>query len=171
MSGSWKKAMSPTLNRWIIVVGLVLASAFPQRAIATSIWYNCPWGDKDQITHFDAATVVVVATVKKLTVTNNPKNAPTRTVVWTVHEAWKGRHYKGAEFTTNEEYLGPEYSWELRQGRAMLLYLRGKEPYELHARRCGRSGYLEDSIEALNDLFRLRQKWEQGPDAFDWSAN
>ena len=148
---------------------LVLACLFSQHAAATSVWYDC-WGNKDQIKHFDMASVVVVATVKTVAVRGEPKDPPVRTVRWKVHESWKGRHYKGAEFSTVDYYFGPEHSWDLREGRAMLLYLRGKDPYTLPAQQCGRTGYLEESIDALEDLFRLRQKWEQGPDAFDWST-
>lgn len=168
MRRAFKREVISGLGPWSFLVALALTFLFPQQAAATSIWYNCPWGDKDQIAHFGMASVVVVATVEKVVVKGAPKDPPVRTVRWKVHESWKGPHYRGADFSTVEEYFGPEYSWDLSEGRAMLLYLKGNAPYELHAQRCGRSGYLEESIEALNDLFRLRQKWEQGPDAFDW---
>lgn len=150
---------------------LMLTCLLSQQVVARSIWYgdHC-WGDENQVKHFDMASVVVVATVEKVAIKGESKDPPVRTVRWKVNESWKGRHYKGAEFSTVDEYFGPRYNWDLREGRAMLLYLRGKEPYTLPEQRCGRTGYLEESIDALNDLFRLKQKWEQGPEAFDWST-
>ena len=155
--------------RWSVFVILMLGCLFSRQAAATSVWYDC-WGDKDQVKHFDSASVVVVATVEKVAIKGEPKDPPVRTVRWKVHESWKGQHYKGSDFSTADNYFGPKHGWDLREGRAMLLYLRGKEPYTLPVQQCGRTGYLEESIDALNELFRLRQKWEQGPAAIDWST-
>lgn len=141
---------------------LTLLSLVAYESTARTVILDCVWGDTP-IEQYEQATAIVVATVASVSIKDVGKQFPRRTILWNVKESWKGPHYKGSQFTTQENFYIPTNDWSLTPGKAMLLYLGGREPYEIESPMCGSSGYLEDSILELEELFKLRDEWAKGP--------
>ena len=138
-------------------------------ASATSIVIDCPIFGGNVSEHYKNASAIVVATA--IAVSN--KRVPghrmmRRTIMWRVNESWKGP-YKGSTFTTRDMLscnldrweCRKHDEWQITQGKSMLLFLSGKEPYEVGSKGCPASGYLEESIPQLEKLFELRRSWQQ----------
>jgi hypothetical protein len=132
---------------------------FASQSQARTVIINCVSGDTPA-KRYEESAAIVVATVLSISVKDVGKQFQRRTILWHVNESWTGPHYKGSRFTTREHFYTTTSSWSLQPGRSMLLYLRGHEPYELESPGCGTSGYLEDSIPRLNELFQLRRDWD-----------
>jgi len=81
-----------------------------------------------------------------------------QTIIWRVNESWKGVHPKGSTFTTRTNVVEP-----IRGGQAFLLYLSGKEPYEIDT--CsGRSAPLQESLQDVRELYKEFDRTRQlGP--------
>ena len=137
---------------FLVMTGISFASS------AKTVILDCAWSGTP-IEQYDRATSIVVATVLSVSIKDTGQQLPRRTILWDVKQSWKGPHYKGAKFTTREQTYAAASSWSLTPGRSMLLYLDGREPYKLYGPWCGSSGYLEDSIPQLEDLFKFRKDW------------
>lgn len=141
---------------------LILLNLIAYESTARTVILDCVWGHTP-IEQYEQASTIVVATVASVSVKDVGEQFPRRTILWNVKESWKGPHYKGSQFTTRENFYIPANDWALSPGRSMLLYLRDREPYEIESPMCGSSGYLEDSIPKLEELFKLRADWAKGP--------
>src|SRR5687767_2521397 len=92
---------------------------------------------------FAGSDVVVAAEARDVSITPHPSQSGKyrQTVLWRVHEAWKGSHSYGKNFTTrtviNCATCAP---YKLRRGRLMVLYLGGSEPYAVGW--CSRTNFL-----------------------------
>ena len=91
--------------------------------------------------------VVVAATAK--TISSKTVGGHSRqTIIWWVNESWKGPHYKGSTFTTRTSGADP-----IARGQSFLLYLSGKEPYEINT--CSdRSAPLQDALPDVRELYK-----------------
>jgi hypothetical protein len=106
--------------------------------------------------NFLAARVVVAAEASGISVSPAP-NDPGKyrqTILWRVHESWKGPHPYGSDFTTRTVIDCPKCSaYKLKNGQLMILYLRGKEPYNLLW--CSHSNRIEYSLKDIPLLYNL----------------
>ena len=104
---------------------------------------------------FATSHVVVAAEARQISVTQVP-NVPgeyRQTILWRVHESWKGPLY-GRDFTTRNRVDCPTCSLDkLKPGKLMILYLKGQEPYELSW--CSHSNFLEYSLKDIPLLYEL----------------
>jgi hypothetical protein len=105
---------------------------------------------------FFASSTVVAAEARRISVTPAPDDPGKyfQTILWRVHESWKGPHPYGRDFTTRTTIKCPTCSmYKLKAGQFMLLYLNGKEPYELPW--CSHSNRLEHSLKDIPLLYQL----------------
>lgn len=77
-----------------------------------------------------------------------------QTVLWRVHESWKGPHKRGSQFTTRTLVDCCICGRAVTKGDLMVLYLHGKEPYKLSI--CGRSDMLKLSLQDVPLLYQFR---------------
>jgi hypothetical protein len=102
---------------------------------------------------FETSSSVVAASVETVSLRRSgAHNEVRQTILWRVHESWKGPHYKHSTFTTRSPFQTP-----LAKGQSMLLYLSGSEPHFLSS-ECSRSGLLEDSLLDIPKLYELQQR-------------
>ena len=106
---------------------------------------------------FDRSTVVVAAEARQISVTQVP-NAPgeyRQTILWRVHESWKGPYMHGRDVTTRNKIDCATCSLDkLERGKIMILYLKGHEPYEASF-QCSHSNFLEYSLKDIPLLYEL----------------
>lgn len=105
---------------------------------------------------FATSEVVVAAEVQAVSLIAAPGQPGKfrRTILWRVHESWKGGHAYGSDFTTREVINCPRcVAYKLHKGQMMLLYLDGHEPYQLPW--CSRTNRLESSLKDVPLLYRL----------------
>jgi hypothetical protein len=105
---------------------------------------------------FAASDVVVAAEVRGISITRAPGEPGKfrQTILWRVHESWKGRHPSGRDFTTRTLLNCPRCTfYRLKPGQLMILYLSGREPYQLDW--CRHSNRLEYSIKDIPLLYKL----------------
>jgi hypothetical protein len=105
---------------------------------------------------FAFSDVVVAAEVRDVSVTASPNQTDMfrQTVLWRVHESWKGKHLYGRDFTTRTPINCPTCAtYKLKPGSSMVLYLTGREPYQLNW--CGRTNKLEFSLKDIPALYKL----------------
>ncbi|GAB2524865.1 hypothetical protein [Lysobacter humi (ex Lee et al. 2017)] len=103
-----------------------------------------------------ASKVVVAAQVRGVSVVPHPREPGKyrQTILWRVHEAWKGPHRYGRDFTTRTTLNCPTCThYKVAHGRLMVLYLRGAEPYVLPW--CSRTNFLEHSLKDVPLLYKL----------------
>ena len=151
----------------IPVIASIALALFSGTAFSTTRFIACPVSGKTIDDQYKVADVVVIATPVAISIRDKKGNPfGQRTVLWKTNESWKGP-YKGATFTTREpincdlrDQMCREFGdWLLATGHPMLLFLAGKEPYELGQRACNTTGFLEESIPALEKLLILRRSW------------
>ncbi len=107
---------------------------------------------------YSQSNVVVAATVKVVSL-KKVGDAWRQTILWQVDEAWKGRHYKGSQFTTRTNFSQPE---EIASGQSFLLLLRGSEPYDWAD--CHGPRRLQDSLLEIHKVYQEFQRERQlGP--------
>jgi hypothetical protein len=105
---------------------------------------------------FSTSKVVVAAEVRAVSVTPNRAEPGKfrQTVLWRVHESWKGPYTYGRDFTTRTSINCPKCTpYKLSAGRLLVLYLSGSEPYVLPW--CSRTNFLERSLKDVPLLYRL----------------
>ena len=91
---------------------------------------------------------VVVAATAKATSIRKVGGYSRQTIIWQVNENWKGPHFKGSAFTTRTNIVEP-----IKSGQAYLLYLDGKEPYQVNT--CAdRSAPLQDALLDVRELYK-----------------
>ena len=130
----------------LLLVGIVVSLTSPEVAAVICVTPSVSVA-------FETSTSVVAASVETVSLRRSGANNKVRqTILWRVHENWKGPHYKGSTFTTRNPLQTP-----LSKGQAMLLYLSGAEPYFLPS-ECWRSGRLEDSLLDIPKLYELQQR-------------
>ena len=107
---------------------------------------------------YHQSDVVVAATVKAVSV-KKISDSWRQTILWHVDEAWKGRHYKGSQFTTRTNFTQPV---DIASGQSFLLLLRGSEPYEWAD--CSGPRRLQDSLPVIPKIYKEFQRERQlGP--------
>jgi hypothetical protein len=105
---------------------------------------------------FAASEVVAAAEVREISITPSAKDPGKyrQTILWRVHESWKGPHLNGRDFTTRTTINCPTCSaYKLKERQLMVLYLGGKEPYQLSW--CSHSNRLEYSLKDVPLLYKL----------------
>lgn len=108
---------------------------------------------------YTEASVVVAAEAEAIsdrTVKDERGDLARQTVLWRVHENWKGKHKVGSTFTTRTFVDCCICGRSVAKGDVMLLYLYGKEPYKLSI--CGRSKLLKLSLKDVPLLYEFRGK-------------
>ncbi len=134
---------------------LGLALAFHTSGVLASI--PCEVLRSPAIDSLQQSSAVVAATVEAISL-REVDGQMRQTIIWRVNESWKGVHPKGSTFTTRTNVVEP-----IRGGQAFLLYLSGKEPYEVNT--CsGRSAPLQESLQDVRDLYKEFERARQlGP--------
>jgi hypothetical protein len=106
---------------------------------------------------FAWSKVVVAAEVRTISVAPDPRDSTKfrQTVLWRVHESWKGPHPYGRDFTTRTTMkCSTCRPYKLKPGRLMVLYLSGTEPYALPW--CSHTNFLEYSLKDIPLLYKLK---------------
>ena len=110
---------------------------------------------------FARSDVAVAATVAGVSTKRTSDGTWRQTILWRVDENWKGRHYKGSQFTTRTLLAEPE---TVGTGESFVLLLSGTEPYKLASPCTPERPRLKDSLYKVHQLYqefdRLR---EHGP--------
>ena len=105
-------------------------------------------------TSYRRSNVVVAATIEGVS-TRKIGDSWQQTVLWNVDENWKGRHYKGSQFTTRTKLSEPE---KIKTGQSFLLLLRGSEPYEWASCKPGLRR-LQDSLQDVPKILKESVSW------------
>ena len=107
---------------------------------------------------FARADVAVAATVTGVSTKRTSDGTWRQTILWRVDENWKGRHYKGSQFTTRTLLAEPETA---ETGESFVLLLSGTEPYKLASPCTPERPRLKDSLYKVHQLYqefdRLRE--------------
>ena len=107
---------------------------------------------------FARADVAVAATVAGVSTKKTSDGTWRQTILWRVDENWKGRHYKGSQFTTRTLLAEPE---TVGTGESFVLLLSGAEPYKLASPCTPERPRLKDSLYKVHQLYqefdRLRE--------------
>jgi hypothetical protein len=115
---------------------------------------------EDVSTSFREATVVVAAEAMTVTRARNPAiqdrpsfEADIETVVWSVHESWKGAYPAGQQLTTVTDVTCCLCGGSANKGDLVLLYLHGNEPFQLST--CSRTSPLKNALKDIPMLYKL----------------
>ena len=130
------------MTKLIAAIAMILSLA-PHPAGATSICIAPPIEEALASSSGVVAATPIAISFKKSGTTQ------TQTILWAVNESWKGAHYKKSTFTTRNTWIAP-----VKKGQPWLLYLAGKEPYQVRHAPCGRSQALQEALQDVRILYR-----------------
>ena len=135
-----------------LAIGATLISLMAFDVNAASPCFSPPLRDALARSSSVVAATPITISIKKF----GPDQ--TQTVLWTVNESWKGPHYKRSTFTTRNTWVAP-----VNKGQPWLLYLSGREPYQIQPTPCARSQPLQEALPDVWNLYKAIEATRNGP--------